>query len=106
MSILWTGLSAMTSAGQERPAAFYPGSLHICIVDKHLVFQVKLMGDQNVRQAYGGSAFTALRSVMIFSLCGNMTTLSGKPASVSYHCRRLVSINQITFLFPASLTNT
>lgn len=91
MSILWTGLSAMTSAGQERPAVFFPGGLHICIVNKHLVFQVKLMGDQHVTQAYAGSVFTALKSATVFNICGNMATLAGKQASVNYHCRRLVS---------------
>lgn len=69
----------MTGAGQA--------GLHMHMEDKHLVFNGKLMGDQTVRQATAGSAFTVLRSALTCAWCGN-TVSRPKQASVIYHRNR------------------
>lgn len=48
----------------------------MCIVDKLLVFDGKMMEDPLVRQASAGSAFTVLRSVTNCALYGNTASVS------------------------------
>lgn len=50
--------------------------LCMCIVDKLLVFDGKMMEDQLVRQASAGSASTVLRSVTNCALYGNTASVS------------------------------
>lgn len=52
-------------------------------MDKPLVFHSKLMGDHRAQQAAAGSAFAALSSFVICTLCGNKllryVVLTGRP---------------------------
>lgn len=63
-------------------SSFFSGGLCICIVDKAMIFHSKPMGDQQVRQAAGGSILTALTSVIVCTL------LASGQASAICHCNR------------------
>lgn len=62
------------------------------IMDKPLVYDSKLMGEQPARQAANGSAFTVLRSVMTSAWYGKKLALASKQALVISHRNRQVSV--------------
>lgn len=70
-------------------------SLCIHVLYKSLVFYEKLMGDQCATQAAPGSAFTAIRSVMICALQGNRSDINKATSPV-----RIIILSVFSYWWP------